>query len=258
MKFVLVIIEYGNLIGLKDSTLKLSAKLFYKMDSVIDVWKEDILQGRVPKPISDVKKHNVVNHIIPLCIFTTKKRGRSFTRKTKHENSSTKRQNTPSNSVAATHTGGNKVCEGAVPVKVRRINGSQVIYTYALLDNGSEVILCYEKLAKKINIDGEASNFTLTGINGSIEVDSQLVDIVLTSFDGSTEVKLQGMKTVKEIPISSGYIPKHVDVERWPHLRDLCIPELENGNIMLLIGLKENPRLLLPLECKEGGEGDPR
>ena len=83
------------------------------------------------------------------------------------------------------------------------------------------------------------------------------MDIVVSSFDGSTEVKLQGVKTVKEIPISSGCLPKQVDVERWPYLRDLCIPELENGNIMLLIGLKENPRLLLPLECKEGGEGDP-
>ncbi len=81
VKFVLVIIEYGNVIGLKDSTLKRSAKLFYKMDSVIDVWKEDILQGRVPKPISDVKKHNVANHIIPLCIFTTKKRIPPLSRK---------------------------------------------------------------------------------------------------------------------------------------------------------------------------------
>ena len=73
----------------------------------------------------------------------------------------TERQNTPSNSVATTHTGGNKVCLGAVPVKVRGINGSQEIYMYALLDNGSEVTLCDEKLAKKLNIDGEASNFTV-------------------------------------------------------------------------------------------------
>ena len=109
----------------------------------------------------------------------------------------TEKQNTPSNSVATTHTGGNKVCLGAVPVKVRGVNGSQEIYTYALLDNGSEVTLCDEKLAKKLDIDSEASNFTLTGINGSVEVDGQLVDIVVSSFDGSTEVKLQGVKTVK-------------------------------------------------------------
>jgi hypothetical protein len=145
----------------------------------------------------------------------------------------------------------------SVPVRVRGINGTQEVQTYALLDNGSEVTLCDERLARKLNIDGENTNFTLTGINGSVEVESQLVDIVVMSLDGSTEVELQKVKTVKEIPISNGCVPRQADVNKWPHLRDMSIPELEDGNIMLLIGLKEKLRLFLPLECKENGDGEP-
>ncbi|CAB3996126.1 Hypothetical predicted protein, partial [Paramuricea clavata] len=156
-----------------------------------------------------------------------------------------------------TGAGGSRICLGAVPVRVRGINGTQEVQTYALLDNGSEVTLCDERLARKLNIDGENTNFTLTGINGSVEVESQLVDIVVMSLDGSTEVELQKVKTVKEIPISNGCVPRQADVNKWPHLRDMNIPELEDRNIMLLIGLKEKPRLFLPLECKEGGDGEP-
>ena len=167
------------------------------------------------------------------------------------------KQGTESSSVATTHVGGSRICLGAVPVRVRGINGIQEVQTYALLDNGSEVTLCDERLARKLNIDGENTNFTLTGINGSVEVESELVDIVVMSLDGSMEVELQKVKTVKEIPISNGCVPRQVDVNKWPHLRDISIPEIEDRNIMLLIGLKEKPRLFLPLECKEGGDGEP-
>lgn len=162
-----------------------------------------------------------------------------------------------SNLVATTHAGGGKICLGAIPVRVRGNKGAQEIETYALLETGSEVTLCDERLAKKLNLKGEDLRFTLTGINGSVEMESRLVDIVVKSLDGKTELELQNVKTVKEIPISSDCVPKQVDVSRWPHLLDIYIPEIENKDIMLLIGLKERPRLFLPLECKEGGESEP-
>ena len=70
-------------------------------------------------------------------------------------------------------------------------------------------------------------------------------------------MELKQVKTVKEIPISKSCVPKQVDLDKWPHLRDVCVPELEDKSIMLLIGLKEKPRLFLPLECKEGSDGEP-
>ena len=96
----------------------------------------------------------------------------------------------------------------------------------------------------------------LTGINGSLEVKGQMIHIVVKSLDGSTEVELKQVKTVKEIPISKSCVPKQVDLDKWPHLRDVCVPELEDKSITLLIGLKERPRLFLLLECKEGSDGE--
>ena len=55
-----------------------------------------------------------------------------------------------------------------------------------------------------------------------------MIDIVVTSLDGSTEVELKQVKTVKEIPISKSCVPKQVDLNKWPHLRDVCVPELED------------------------------
>ena len=69
--------------------------------------------------------------------------------------------------------------------------------TYALLDNGSEVTLCDDRLAKKLRIDGERLRFTFTRINSSVKVEGQVIDIVATSLDGSTEVELKQVKTVK-------------------------------------------------------------
>ena len=57
--------------------------------------------------------------------------------------------------------------------------------------------------------------------------------------------------------ISTSCIAKREHLVRWPHLRGIDIPIIENGEVCLLIGLKERPTLFLPLELKTGGDNDP-
>ena len=76
--------------------------------------------------------------------------------------------------------------------------------TYALLDSGSEVTLCHERLVKTLNLGGDKLKFTLTGINGSAEIESQLADIHVESLDGCTAVELVNVKTVKQIASVKG------------------------------------------------------
>ena len=64
---------------------------------------------------------------------------------------------------------------------------------------------CHERLAKKLNLDGDKLKFMLTGVNGSTEVESQLVNNVVKSLDGATAVELPKVKTVKRMAISKGY-----------------------------------------------------
>ena len=160
-------------------------------------------------------------------------------------------------SVAATGAGETRVCLGIIPVKVRGKGNDQIIETYALLDNGSEVTLCHEQLANKLELDGERLSFTLTGVTGSTQVESRVVDLIVLSMDESVAVELPSVKTVTQMPISPSCIPKKEDLGCWPHLRGIDTPAVGNREVLLLIGLKEKPSLFLPLEFKAGGIDEP-
>ena len=159
--------------------------------------------------------------------------------------------------IAATGAGDSRVCLGVLPVKVRAKNGNSHVETYALLDSGSEVTLCHEELTERLHCHGKKRNFTLTGMTGSQQVESQLVDIVVESMDGTTAVELENVRTVRNIPISQDCIPTRKDLDRWPHLKGIDLREAQNDKVMLIIGLKENPQLFLPIEYKVGKQHQP-
>lgn len=57
---------------------------------------------------------------------------------------------------------GRKVCLRIVPVRVQGKQPGQEVETYALLDNGSDVSLCDEKLIDQLGISGVQRHFYLT------------------------------------------------------------------------------------------------
>ena len=104
-------------------------------------------------------------------------------------------ENTKVNVSATTaEVGGNRV--SAVT------NGSESVETYALMDNGSEVTLCHEKLVKKLSLLGDRICYTLTGMTGSREIEGQVVNIFVKSMDEAFAVEIPRVKTVKQMPIS--------------------------------------------------------
>lgn len=159
--------------------------------------------------------------------------------------------------VAATGAGETRVCLGIIPVKVQGKSNNQIIETYALLDNGSEVTLCHEQLVSKLELDSERLSCTLTGITGSTQMESHVVNLTVMSMDESIVVELPSVKTVAQMPISRSCIPRKGDLARWPHLQGTDIPAVRETEVLLLIGLKEKPSLFLPLEFKAGGIDEP-
>ncbi|XP_067055972.1 uncharacterized protein [Acropora muricata] len=159
--------------------------------------------------------------------------------------------------VATTGAGETRVCLGIVPVKVRGKGNNQIVETYALLDNGSEVTLCHEQLLSKLELDRERLSFTLTGITGSTQMESQVVKLTVMSMDESIAVELPGVRTVAQMSISTSCIPRKGDLARWPHLQGIDIPAVRDTQVLLLIGLKEKPSLFLPLEFKAGEVDEP-
>ena len=96
--------------------------------------------------------------------------------------------------VTAATEAGERVCLSVVPVKVLA-KGSNLIRaeTYALLDSGSEVTLCHEKLKETLGASGTRLDFTLAGMTGSTGVESQQVDPVVMSMDESVTVELSSV-----------------------------------------------------------------
>ena len=159
--------------------------------------------------------------------------------------------------VAATGAGETRVCLGIVPAKVRGKGNNQIVETYALLDNGSEVTLCHEQLVSKLELDRERLSFTLSGITGSTQMESQVGKLTVMSMDESIAVELPGVRTVAQMPISRSCIPRKGDLARWSHLQGIDIPAVRDTQVLLFIGLKEKPSLFLPLEFKAGEFDEP-
>ena len=104
---------------------------------------------------------------------------------------------------------------------------SRLLKRTLLLDSGSEVTIYSEKLARSLKARGEKTSFNLTGITGSQNINSQLIDIAVESMDGTTIIELDAVRTVKDIPISSQCIPTRRDPEKWPHLQNVDLHEVD-------------------------------
>jgi len=75
--------------------------------------------------------------------------------------------------------------------------------------------------------------------------------------DESIVVELPSVRTVAQMPISRSCIPRKGDLAHWPHLQRIDIPAVRETEVLLLIGLKKEPSLFLPLEFKAGGIDEP-
>ena len=112
-------------------------------------------------------------------------------------------------------------------------------------------------MKKHLATSGRKLDFTLSDMTGSTKVRSELIDIDVASLDGETLIELSNVRTVDQMPISEACVAKKGDVRSWSHLRDLLLQELETREVMLVIGLQENPPMFLPLEYRSGEESDP-
>ena len=144
-----------------------------------------------------------------------------------------------------------------VPVKVKRKGSDTAIVTYAFLDSGSSSTFCTESLMKQLGIDGLKTKISLTTLEkkGSL-VDSFLVrDLVISDLDENNFIALPVLYTRTEIPVTKDDIPNQEDVDLWPHLGGVYLPNV-SAEIGLLIA-SDVPEALDPLEVKNSEHGGP-
>ncbi|XP_043193363.1 uncharacterized protein LOC122365846 [Amphibalanus amphitrite] len=124
-----------------------------------------------------------------------------------------------------------------IPVKVR-VNGGKTVSTYAFLDNGSSATFCTESLLRELEVrETEPAQLSLSTVDPNVtRVDSQIVTGMQVSDMCQTEfVSLPPVYSLRKIPVTSEDIPKQRDLQAWPHLQDIDIPEID-AEIGLMIG----------------------
>ena len=88
------------------------------------------------------------------------------------------------------------------------------------------------------------------------QIQTTAVNLEIAAVDTNTFVTLDNVYTRRDIPIKEANMGTAHDINKWSHLRDICIPTADARNVMLLIG-QDNPDILLPREVRSGNQGEP-
>ncbi|KAJ8021094.1 hypothetical protein HOLleu_40865 [Holothuria leucospilota] len=149
-----------------------------------------------------------------------------------------------------------KVCLRAVPVTVNG-TGTTRVQTWALLDDGSNISLCDQRLVSLLGLKGKPTKFNLNTVIGEGPSEFGLeVEMTARALSGNGAVHLPKVWSVDNLPIDKGSLPGVEDIQRWPHLKDIEFPQIEENHVMLLIGC-DVPEAFWALEEKRGRRKEP-
>ncbi|XP_062556893.1 uncharacterized protein LOC134221721 [Armigeres subalbatus] len=136
---------------------------------------------------------------------------------------------------------------------------TNVVHTYAFLDEGSELTLLDQDLADVLQLDGVERPLCLrwTGGTERCEPDSRAYNLQITGAKvGSKRFDLNDVRTVKELKLPQQTLDMTKFCEEYPHLRDLPIDSYRDVQPRILIGTK-HAHLGLVLKSREGEFGQP-
>ena len=150
-----------------------------------------------------------------------------------------------------------KIGMAVVPVKVWSKTTKTPVITYAFLDSGSSSTFCTESWIKQLRVSGTRTQISLTTLERKNSlIDSFIVkDLIISDLDENVLIALPALYTRPKIPVSKEDTPTQDDVDQWPHLCGVHLPEVD-AEIDLLIAC-DVPTVFDPLEVrhsKDGGE----
>ena len=152
---------------------------------------------------------------------------------------------------------GPRVSLPIVPVQVRVKGSERTIRTCALLDSGSTNSFCCEELTDLLAVNGQKEIFTLTTLGRADSMEeAQVVSLEVSDINSERSFDIPKVYTRRELPISMQNAATLDDVAKWPHLRDIPLPNLQGLKVMLLIG-QDVPEAMICYETRQGSRGAP-
>ncbi|XP_028402120.1 uncharacterized protein LOC114525110 [Dendronephthya gigantea] len=143
-----------------------------------------------------------------------------------------------------------------VPVKVKCAGSFRVVLTYAFLDPGSNTTFCSNELLEQLGITGKKTTLSLTTLQ-NVQQTTRCSVTSLEVWDLNEEnlVELPTVFSTERLPVDRSSIPLQKDVDRWPHLRNVNVQEIDAA-VGLLIG-NDVPKALEPKEVRESSGAGP-
>ena len=144
-----------------------------------------------------------------------------------------------------------------VPVRVHGTNG--FVDTFAILDSGAKISLCTEKLARKLDLKGEAQPLSLNNVENSgkrrvaLKTSLQLTPLARDSETGS--VTADEVWTVPRLNVPSPQISAKTRAQ-WHHLKGLDITFARPDQVEVLLGANVL-EAILQREVRLGKPGQP-
>ena len=144
-----------------------------------------------------------------------------------------------------------------IPVKVIGNAGHQVT-TYGLVDSGSDITMIDPSLVKLLNIEGAPSKLSLTTVNNADVEEGVKVDFKIASVDSQNDcvIDVNSAWAVKDLTIPLKHIKVSKSVEQWPHLQQVCFPDVERKKISVLLGTNIQ-EVFIPLDVRKGKPNEP-
>ena len=125
-----------------------------------------------------------------------------------------------------------------------------------MLDDGSDAVFCTESLRKRLGVKGTCTKLHVHTIAGDDVMDTKKLNgIEIMSLDGEHTIELPDVYTRKSIPADVKNFPVTEDLNKWPYLHEVNLPEID-GEVDLLIG-NNVPRALEPWKVVHSEEGGP-
>lgn len=142
-----------------------------------------------------------------------------------------------------------------IPIKVKARGHLGYVVTHAFLDSGSNSTFCTEELLRQLNLEGEETSLSLSTIEKeNSRLECRVVSLEACDLEENAFVDLPTVFSTPILPVSPEDIPRQDDIERWPHLHGICLPQVD-AQVGLLIG-NDNARALEPIEIRQSrGEG---
>jgi len=138
-----------------------------------------------------------------------------------------------------------------LPIRLRGPGGE--FETFCLCDEGASVTIMDERVAEKLGVSGPVEPFCVQFMkDGKTFPNSRRVDLRVTGHGkGATSHFLKNVRTIPDLKLQSQTVHPTILAERFPHLRSLKLPTLNQATPTIIIG-SDNLKVISHRRLVEG------